>query len=127
MMEKWEKVEGSPFINKRTLQLLEMSEQYYEAISVETSTDLIPSTKTFPFGVKGSIFGGNPKVKTDWPAIWEIAKTLELGGGAGNSHQRQIISDHGLVPTVYHFKNGEWYYLLTDKIIKEAVSDYDLL
>ena len=75
-------------------------------VSIQTKTDLIPETKTFPFGVRGSVFSDDVSVG-GWPAIWLAVRDAGLQDGCGNGNQMQTNCSK-LVDGVYELKDGKW-------------------
>jgi len=70
----------------------------------------VPSSMDFPFGAAGNLFTYIPKDNRDrngWPPIWDIAGSLGLKNGCGNSNQTQV-KDSELIDGVYHLKKGVW-------------------
>ena len=90
-----------------TMTFLEACEKHgISVVSVQTRTDLIPETKTFPFGVKGSVFSDDVRVG-GLPAIWQAVSDAGLKSGCGNGNQMQIDCAK-LVDGVYELKDGKW-------------------
>lgn len=92
--------------------LTKLAKAGYKKVSISTKTDLIPSSKTWPFGHEGNLFAMGPiedevKDKEGWPAVWTVVKELGIGEGAGNSGQYQI-DDSRLIDGIYEFKSGKW-------------------
>lgn len=84
-----------------------------ETVAINCKSDLVESTKHWPFDYNGSVFadrdrdyGGGQK----WPAIWEVVKEMEISGGAGNNGQHQIggAKAYMLIDGVYQLKDGCW-------------------
>ena len=88
--------------------LKQCSKHKVKLVSIGTRTDLIESSKTFPFGCSGSVFAEG-RDSFDWPVIWRIVEELGISGGAGNSGQHQVNCDAKLVDGVYKFENKTWH------------------
>lgn len=78
-------------------------------VAINTTTELINSCGTYPFGYEGNVFA-DERVKDGWPAIWGVVEEMKISGGAGNTGQHQITREGSakLVDGVYEYKNGKW-------------------
>lgn len=78
-------------------------------VAIMASTDLIPKSKTFSFGVTDSVFA-TERDKSGFPAIWRICTTCGVHGGCGNTDQAQLNSKGQayLINGVYTLKDGVW-------------------
>ena len=78
-------------------------------VSVGVASKKVPASFNYPFGANGSIFQFIPKSNRGdtWPPIWDIVDKLGIGGGCGNSDQKQAdLTD--LIDGVYELKKGQW-------------------
>ena len=83
------------------------SKHHIKLVSIGKRTDLIESTKSYPFGCGGSVFADG-RGHHGWPTIWEIVEEMGISGGAGNAGQHQITCDAKLIDGVYEFKDKKW-------------------
>lgn len=91
-----------------TLQFLKCcSKHHIKLVSIGTRTELIESSKTYPFGCSGSVFADG-RSRDGWPTIWGIVEEMGISCGCGNSGQHQVSCDAKLIDGVYEFKNKKW-------------------
>lgn len=91
-----------------TLQFLKCcSKHHIKLVSIGTRTKLIESSKTYPFGCKGSVFADG-RDHGGWPTIWGIVEEMGISCGCGNGGQHQVNCDAKLVDGVYEFKDKKW-------------------
>ena len=91
-----------------TLQFLKCcSKHNIKLVSIGKRTNLIESTKSYPFDSKGSVFADG-RDRNGWPAIWGIVDEIGISGGAGNTGQHQVTCDAKLIDGVYEFKDKKW-------------------
>ena len=91
-----------------TLQFLKCcSKHNIKFVSIGKRTNLIESTKSYPFNCEGSVFADG-RSSDGWPAIWGVVEGMGISGGAGNSGQHQVTCDAKLIDGVYEFKNKKW-------------------
>ena len=91
-----------------TLQFLKCcSKHHIKLVSIGKRTNLIESTKSYPFGCEGSVFADG-RGRAGRPAIWGIVEEMGISGGAGNSGQHQVNCDAKLIDGVYEFKDKKW-------------------
>ena len=83
------------------------SKHNIKMVSIGKRTDLIESSKNFPFGCSNSVFADG-KDRDGWPTIWGVVNEMNISGGAGNAGQHQISCDAKLIDGVYEFKNKKW-------------------
>lgn len=83
------------------------SKHHIKLDSIGKRTDLIESTKSYPFGCGGSVFADG-RSRDGWPAIWGIVEEMGISGGAGNTGQHQVTCDAKLIDGVYEFKDKKW-------------------
>lgn len=76
-------------------------------VSIGKRTNLIESTKSYPFDCEGSVFADG-RDRAGWPAIWGIVEEMGISGGAGNTGQHQVSRDAKLIDGVYEFKDNKW-------------------
>lgn len=76
-------------------------------VSIGTRTELIESSKTYPFDCCGSVFADG-RSRDGWPTIWGIVNEMGISGGCGNSGQHQVSCDAKLIDGVYEFKDKKW-------------------
>ena len=76
-------------------------------VSIGKRTELIESSKTYPFGCCGSVFADG-RSRDGWPTIWGIVNEMGISGGCGNSGQHQVSCDAKLIDGVYEFKDKKW-------------------
>lgn len=85
--------------------LEECKKEGYKKVAIQVSTEEIPNSITFPFGVYGSVFCLPEKRKNGWPSIWSICEKFEFRGcGNGQQHQIPTYLDKGF----FVLKNGKW-------------------
>lgn len=98
-------LEAEDFTNKF---LDECEKRGIELVSIQTRTDLIPASMSFPFGTSHSVFA--PGKYDGWPAIWRVVEALGISGGCGNTDQMQIsrAAQSLLIDGVYTYKSGAW-------------------
>lgn len=96
------KIHSLMYIDKQTIQLLELCTPYYEYIGIRAFTpDQISKGNTW--GVNFSAFGqpwilnkddkslnGKDGRLNGWPAIWGLCDKVGFKSSCGNEHQRQI-------------------------------------
>ena len=91
-----------------TLQFLKCcSKRHIKLVSIGKRTNLIESTKSYPFGCGGSVFADG-RDRNGRPAIWGIVEEMGISGGAGNTGQHQVSCDAKLIDGVYEFKDKKW-------------------
>ena len=83
------------------------SKHHIKLVSIGKRTDIIESTKNYPFGCGGSVFADG-RTRYGWPAIWAVVEEMGISGGAGNTGQHQVICDAKLIDGVYEFKDKKW-------------------
>ena len=83
------------------------SKHHIKLVSIGKRTNLIESTKSYPFGCEGSVFADG-RDRDGWPTIWGVVNEMDISGGAGNAGQHQISCDAKLIDGVYEFKNKKW-------------------
>ena len=83
------------------------SKHHIKLVSIGKRTNLIESTKRYPFGCGGSVFADG-RSRDGWPTIWGIVDEMGISGGAGNTGQHQVSRDAKLSDGVYEFKNKKW-------------------
>ena len=83
------------------------SKHHIKIVSIGKRTDIIESTKNYPFGCGGSVFADG-RTRYGWPAIWAVVEEMGISGGAGNTGQHQVICDAKLIDGVYEFKDKKW-------------------
>ena len=76
-------------------------------VSIGTRTELIESSKTYPFDCFGSVFADG-RSSDGWPTIWGIVEEMGISCGCGNSGQHQVNCDAKLIDGVYEFKDKKW-------------------
>ena len=76
-------------------------------VSICKRTDLIESSKSFPFGCGGSVFADG-RDRDGWPTIWGVVNEMGISGCAGNTGQHQVSCDAKLIDGVYEFKDKKW-------------------
>ena len=91
-----------------TLQFLKCcSKHHIKLVSIGKRTNLIESTKRYPFGCGGSVFADG-RSRDGRPTIWGIVEEMGISGGAGNAGQHQVTCDAKLIDGVYEFKDKKW-------------------
>ena len=83
------------------------SKHNIKLVSIGKRTDLIESTKSYPFGCGGSVFADG-RSSDGLPAIWGIVEEMGISGGVGNSGQHQVTCAAKLIDGVYEFKDKKW-------------------
>ena len=83
------------------------SKHHIKLVSIGKRTNLIESTKSYPFDCEGSVFADG-RDRNGWPAIWGIVEEMGISGGAGNTGQHQVTCDAKLIDGVYEFKDKKW-------------------
>ena len=83
------------------------SKHHIKLVSIGKRTNLIESTKSYPFDCEGSVFADG-RDRDGWPAIWGIVKEMRISGSAGNSGQHEVTCDAKLIDGVYEFKDNKW-------------------
>ena len=83
------------------------SKHNIKLVSIGTRTELIESSKTYPFGCSGSVFAEG-RSRDGCPTIWAIVEEMGISGGAGNTGQHQVTCDAKLIDGVYEFKDKKW-------------------
>ena len=83
------------------------SRHHIKLVSIGKRTNLIESTKSYPFDCEGSVFADG-RDRAGWPAIWVIVEEMGISGGAGNTGQHQVSRDAKLIDGVYEFKDNKW-------------------
>ena len=83
------------------------SKHNIKMVSIGKRTDLIESTKVFPFGCGNSVFADG-RDRDGWPSIWGVVNEMGISGGAGNTGQHQISCGAKLIDGVYEFKDKKW-------------------
>ena len=83
------------------------SKHNIKMVSIGKRTDLIESSKSFPFGCGGSVFADG-RDRDGLPAIWGVVNEMGISGGAGNTGQHQVSCDTKLIDGVYEFKDKKW-------------------
>lgn len=84
------------------------SKHRVKVVAIQSQTDLIKESKTFPFGVGGSVFAEGES--DGWPVIWRICEEYGVSGACGN-HNQHSLNQTGkakLIDGVYRFENGKW-------------------
>jgi len=85
---------------------------YHKVTIGKPDPDNNPACKSWPSGPY-SLWGWHPSFKgyhngddkdareccrqNNWPAIWEISRKYDIGGGCGNGHQHQISSSQQVI------------------------------
>jgi len=92
------------------------TEHGIKVVSIGTETDLIKSSKKFPFNHSGSIFADEEF--NGWPAIWRVGEKTGVGDGCGNSGQHQSNNEN-LIEGVYALRDGKWYFLIEREYKKQ--------
>lgn len=87
--------------------LKQCSKHHIKLVSIGTRTELIDSSKNFPFGCSGSVFAEGID-RDGWPVIWSVVEEMGISGGAGNGGQHQVTCDAKLIDGVYEFKDKKW-------------------
>lgn len=94
---------------KKTAQFLQHCKDCgIKKVAVCASHESVKSSVGFAFGPRGSAFADEKEEGGTWPAIWKACDRAGVSGGCGNSGQRQLILNHGLVEGVFHLKGGHW-------------------
>jgi hypothetical protein len=82
---------------------------------------------------KGSFIAGEPDEKSKkkgredgWPAIWRIVEKLGGSAGCGNSHQKQLRSEHPYTKCSYRKIDGEWWCFNYKDAIAEMTKPYGI-
>lgn len=83
------------------------SKHHIKLVSIGKKTELIESSKTYPFGCGGSVFADD-RSRDGWPTIWAIVEEMGVSCGCGNSGQHQVSCDAKLIDGVYEFKDKKW-------------------
>ena len=83
------------------------SKHHIKLVSIGTRTELIESSKTYPFGCGGSVFAEG-RSRDGWPTIWGIVEEMGISCGCGNGGQHQVNCDAKLIDGVYEFKDKKW-------------------
>ena len=83
------------------------SKHNIKLVSIGTRTELIESSKTYPFGCSGSVFAEG-RSRDGWPIIWGIVEKMGISCGCGNGGQHQVNCDAKLIDGVYEFKDKKW-------------------
>ena len=83
------------------------SKHHIKLVSIGKRTDLVESSKNFPFGCGGSVFADG-RGRDGWPTIWGVVNEMDISGGAGNTGQHQVSCDAKLIDGVYEFKDKKW-------------------
>ena len=83
------------------------SKHHIELVSIGKKTELIESSKTYPFYCDGSVFADN-RSRDGWPTIWAVVEEMGISCGCGNSGQHQVSCDAKLIDGVYEFKDKKW-------------------
>ena len=83
------------------------SKHNIKMVSIGKRTDLIESSKNFPFGCDGSVFADG-RGRDGCPTIWGVVNEMGVSGGAGNTGQHQVSCDAKLIDGVYEFKDKKW-------------------
>ena len=83
------------------------SKHHIKLVSIGKKTELIESSKTYPFGCDDSVFADN-RSRDGWPTIWAIVEEMGVSCGCGNSGQHQVNCDAKLIDGVYEFKDKKW-------------------
>lgn len=83
------------------------STHHIRLVSIGKKTELIESSKTYPFGCDGSVFADG-RSRDGWPTIWAIVEEMGVSCGCGNSGQHQVSRDAKLIDGVYEFKDKKW-------------------
>lgn len=92
----------------KTEELLEIASSVgVELVSIGKHTELIDSTKNYPYTASGSIFTPIENRHGGWPAAWHIAEKAGVSYGAGNGGQHQAHTVN-LIDGVYECRNGQW-------------------
>ena len=103
-MEFGYKAEAEDF----TLRFLKCcSKHHIKLVSIGKRTNLIESTKSYPFRCDGSVFADGIS-RDGWPTIWGVVEEMRISGGAGNTGQHEVSCDAKLIDGVYEFKNKKW-------------------
>ena len=91
-----------------TLSFLKCCRKHHiKLVSIGKRTNLIESTKSYPFDCEGSVFADG-RDRAGWPTIWAVVEEIGISGGAGNTGQNQVSSDAKLIDGVYEFKDKKW-------------------
>ena len=83
------------------------SKHHIELVSISKKTELIESSKTYPFNCDDSVFADN-RSRDGWPTIWAVVEEMGISCGCGNSGQHQVSCDAKLIDGVYEFKDKKW-------------------
>ena len=83
------------------------SKHNIKTVSIGKRTDLIESSKNFPFGCSNSVFADG-RGRDGWPTIWGVVEEMGISGGCGNTGQHQVSCDTKLIDGVYEFKDKKW-------------------
>lgn len=96
-------------MNEKTASFLRRCSKYkIKAVAICESSPLVPvSTEFWGGAVPQSVFAEGED-KDGWPLIWAVCDKEGLGGGCGNSGQRQLPSGHGLDKGVYKKAPRKW-------------------
>ena len=91
-----------------TLRFLKCCRKHHiKLVSIGKRTELIESTKGYPFDCGGSVFADG--ITSDrWPTIWAVVEEMGISGGVGNGGQHQVTCDAKLIDGVYEFKDKKW-------------------
>ena len=84
------------------------SKHHIKLVSIGKKTELIESSKKYPFGCGGSVFADG-RSRDGCPTIWAIVEEMGVSYGCGNTGQHQISCDAKLIDGVYELKNKKWH------------------
>ena len=83
------------------------SKHHIKLVSIGKRTELIESTKDYPFGCGGSVFADG-STRDRWPTIWAVVEEMGISGGVGNCGQHEVTCDAKLIDGVYELKDKKW-------------------
>jgi|ERR1035437_1314805 hypothetical protein len=101
-------------MNRLTYRFLSKCKKYgLKRVCIYVSHPIVPESMDFCFGPQDSVFGiksliDNSNDQFGWPAIWTVAKEMEMNNGCGNGNQYQIGRGSGLEAGAYRCWGGKW-------------------
>lgn len=75
-------------------------------VSIGTKTNLIKSSKEWPFSHYYSAFEDGEE--DGWPRIWRVCEEAGVSAGCGNYGQHQLRYAHGMELGVYRRHHQTW-------------------
>lgn len=127
------KIEEASFLTDIDRNLVKKCDEAgYLAVAIACSDDAVSNSNYwFTKGTKSMTAEPDKKSKKkgrdgSWPAIWKIVDIFGGSAGCGNTHQKQLKSDHPYTECSYRKIDGEWYVFNVEKPLEKISAPYGI-